>query len=356
MSTIGEYFASTRIRGIDEGIGTPETVQSMHGTPLDGSLELMTGTPGPAGPAGAAAHAFRWEGDIADQAALTALAAKLSPAHAGKAWRVVSTDTLMYWNGSGFDSFVEAFGAAGPDGEPCTISLGTVDTGPVGSPLQATIVGTAPNLVLHLTVPRGVRGRKGDPGGPGPLRQADDYADGPHADGAVPVWSESIGKWEPRPSPRLRGPWSIVGTQAWDGGAGFAASQSNISAQSITIAQLNVPAQDTDWRPVITGGAIVRTAAADFDNRVDTEVRIGSADGQIVAFGSGFVLGLDGFCYLQPYYATQSMTPSSSVGVIPAAQPVTLYVVLRRNFGGSKFTYTQAGAQIVCWARPVITQ
>ncbi|WP_458687354.1 hypothetical protein [Nocardia tengchongensis] len=355
MSTVGEYFESTLIRGIDEGIGTAGVVQSLHGTPRDGALELMTGTTGPAGPQGEPAAAFRWEGDIADQAALTALSSKLGIAHAGKTWRVLATDTLMYWNGTSFESFTDAFGAAGPEGQPCSITIGTVATGPAGSNLQVAVSGTNPNLVLNLTVPQGIKGRKGDPGGPGPVRNAPDYADGPHVDGSVPLWNAASNRWQGRPFPGSRGPWSIMGAQAWDGGPGFAASQSKVGTTPNTVAQLNIPAQDVDWRPVIAGGVLVFTdeGIGSFNTRIDAEVRLGSAVGQIVALGAGFPFGADGYCYFQPYYGARAMTPDSTVGVVPAGQAVTLYVVLRRNHGDSLYSYKQDDAQIVCWAKPV---
>ncbi|MGV9676211.1 hypothetical protein ACWDSJ_13100 [Nocardia sp. NPDC003482] len=355
MSSIGEYFASALIRGIDEGVGTPGLVQSMHATPRDGSLELMTGTPGPQGPAGEPCVSFRWEGDIADQAALSAMATKLGPAQAGKAWRVLATDTLVYWNGSSFDTFVEAFGAAGPEGNPCTITLGSVDTGPAGSEFQATVTGTAPNLVLNLTVPRGVRGRKGEVGGPGPIRGASDFADtATLADRSVPTWDTSVQKWRPRPYPGLRGPWSLMEGQAWDGGVGFAASQNNVSAASITVAQLNIPAQDCDWRPMVTGGVVVQNleGTSTFNTRVDAEVRLGSASGQIVALGTGLGASIDAHCRFQEYYGAR-VTPSSTAGVVSAGQPAVLVVVIRRNAGSANYNYSRAGAQIVCWARPV---
>ncbi|MFI1914817.1 hypothetical protein [Nocardia sp. NPDC020380] len=355
MSTVGEYFESALIRGIDEGLGRPGLVQAMHGTPRDGSLELMSGTAGGAGPAGDPCPPFRWEGDIKDQAALNALAVKLGPGQAGRAWRVSDGDTLMYWNGKSFDSFVEAFGAMGPDGQPCAVSIGTVNTGPAGSDLQVTVTGTPPNLVLNLTVPQGIKGRKGEPGGPGPIRSAADYTDGAHNDRTVPAWSSATSKWVPRPHPGLRGPWSIVDGQAWDGGPGFVPSQSNISAATITVAQLKVPAQDVDWRPHISGGVMASTTESIgiWDTRVDAEVHIGAPDGQIVAMSSGFVFGLDSAGSFQPHFATSAMTPDSTVGVVPAGQAVTLYVVLSRNRGNSNYNFTRTGSQIICWARPV---
>ncbi|WP_433598181.1 hypothetical protein ACQPXH_20685 [Nocardia sp. CA-135953] len=355
MSTVGEYFESTLIRGIDEGVGTAGVVQALHGTPRDGSLELMTGTPGPAGPQGEPGATFRWEGDIADQAALTALSSKLNTAHAGKVWRVLATNTLMYWNGTSFDSFTDAFGGAGPVGAPCNVTIGTVATGPAGSDLVVTVTGIRPNLVLNLTVPQGVKGTKGAAGGPGPIRQAPDYADGPHADGAVPVWNTATQLWTPRPNPGLRGPWSINRALAWDGGPGFAASQTKAGTSPNTVAQLNIPAQDVDWRPVIAGGTLVFTdeTIGNFNTRIDAEVRIDSPSGQIVALGAGFPFGTDGFCSFQPYYGTRTMTPDSAVGVVQAGRAITLHVVLRRNRGTSNYSYRQDDSHIVCWARPV---
>lgn len=352
MSTIGEYFATTVIRGIDEGISTPGVVHSFHATPVDGSLELPTGAPGGTGPAGPAAAVFRWEGDITDRAALDALAPKLGVAHAGKAWRVLDTNTLMYWNGTGFDSFADAFGAAGPDGHTNTVTIGTVTTGPAGSPLAAVITGSPPNLTLNLTVPRGIKGRKGEPGGPGPIRSAPDYADAHHTADMVPMWDSVTGKWVPRPMPAWRGPWSIAEAQAWDGGAGFAASQTDVSTSPNTVARLNIPPQDTDWRPWITGGVVVHNSVSDNSARTDAEVRIGSAAGQIVAYGVGLGFDVDWYGAFIPHYASAGMTPASPVGVIPAATPVTLHVVLR-HLGSGTYSYIQTRSQICCWAVPV---
>jgi hypothetical protein len=353
LSTVGEFFDAALIRGIDEGIGTPRLVQSMQGTPEDGTLELPTGTPGPPGDTGPAAAAFRWEGDIADRTALEALAPSLGPVHAGKAWRVESTNTLMYWNGASFDTFVDAFGGAGPDGQVNTITLGTVTTGAPGSPLIATVSGTPPNLVLNLTVPRGIKGRKGDPGGPGPIRNAPDYLDGTHIQDAVPLWDAAASKWAPQPMPGWRGPWSINEGLSWNGTGAFAPSQANTGVTPNTIAQLSVPAQDCAWRPFITGGVSVSTVATDANTRIDAEVRIGSAAGQIVALGAGLAYGVEWHNRFIPHYATSSMVPSGSVGVIAAGVATTLFVVLRRSVGSSNYNYSQSKANVACWAVPV---
>lgn len=356
MSTIGEYFDRTLIRGINEGVGTPGVVQSMHGTPVDGSLELPVGPQGDTGSKGPPAHPFRHEGDIADMAALNALAAGLGPVHAGKAWRVVTDNTLMVWNGTAFDRFPDAVGGRGPDGDTNTLTLGSVTTGAVGADLEATISGTPPNQTIDLVVPRGIKGRKGPTGGPGPLRQASDYDNTvAHVDGMVPLWDATDSKWTPTPYPGWRGPWTVFEDQAWDGSAGFAASQSNVSsANPNTVAIVNVPAQDTAWRPFVTGGALLRTLVTDLTVRIDLEARIGSDAGQIVALGLGISYAVDQYAVLLPHYATPAMTPASTVGVIAAGAPAQIHLVLRRTQGASgNYNYNRPGAHVAVWAVPV---
>lgn len=354
MTTVGEYFEQTQIRGINEGIGATDVVQSFVGTPADGTLELPTGSPGPTGPQGPAGYRFRWEGDIADPVALAALAENLGPAQAGKAWRVESTNALMYWNGSSFDTFAEAFGAHGPTGEMNEIAIGTVTTGAAGTDLEITITGTPPNQTLNIVVPRGVQGRKGPIGSPGPLREATDYDDTtPPVNRAVPLWNPTTSKWTPTPYPGWRGPWTAFEGATWDGGSGFIASQTGVSTNPNTLCTINVPAQDVAWRPVVFGGAMVRTTATDNSNRVDIEARITNAAGQIVGYGPGIPFGLEWFNKIGPQFNTAAMTPASSVGVVAAGVSAVIAIVLRRNLGSGSYNYLRTGAHATVWAVPV---
>ncbi|WP_327100071.1 hypothetical protein OIE68_15605 [Nocardia vinacea] len=351
MSTIAEYFASTLMRGINEGIGTSGVVQSFAGVPADGALELPVGATGPTGEQGSAAPPFRWEGDIADPAALTALAPDLGPAQAGKAWRVESTNTVMFWNGSSFDAFPDGFGAAGPDGSANTLSIGTVTTGTAGSDLVISVTGTPPTQTMNLTIPRGVQGVKGATGGPGPIREATDYQESATpVDGAMPMWSASAGKWQPTPAPGWRGPWTITETTAWDGGSAFAASVTNVSTNPNTIAIVNIPAQDVAWRPMVLGGAQVRSASG---IRLDLEACIGSAAGQVVAVGSGVPDAVWAYNQLLPQYQTSALTPASSTGTIAAGVAGAIYLVLRRNLGSGNYSYSRQYAHVAVWAVPV---
>ncbi|MBF6350366.1 hypothetical protein IU448_15265 [Nocardia flavorosea] len=353
MTTVAEYLAFVAIRGINEGIGQSGIVQSFNATPVDGSLELPVGAPGAAGSAGPDAAPFRWEGDISDPGALSALAADLGPVHAGKAWRVESTNTLMYWNGTSFDSFPDAFGAAGPTGDVNTLSIGTVTTGAAGSDLVATVTGTPPSQTLDLIVPRGIEGAQGPIGGPGPIRGASDYVESAEpVDGAVPMWDSVAEKWGPVPDPGWRGPWSISEQTAWDGGAGFAASATNISTSPNTVAVVNVPAQDVDWRPMVFGGVQTRGNGGSPATKIDLEVLIGSAAGQIVALGTGTVAQVWWYNQIGPEYQAL-VTPDLSTGVISAGAPASIYLVLRRTQGSGTYSYSRTYAHAAVWAVPV---
>ncbi|MFD4432803.1 hypothetical protein, partial [Nocardia sp. NPDC058497] len=178
---------------------------------------------------------------------------------------------------------------------------------------------------------------------------------GAQTDRDVPTWDAALGKWKPVPYPGLRGPWTINDNVAWDGGAGFAPAESNISAATKLVAQLNVPAQDTAWRPLIFGGVIVasRENYNQFSTRIDAEVRIGSPTGQRVALGSGQVTGAVSRARLQPFFGVRNVTPDSAIGVIPAGQNVTFYVVLSRNAGTANYDYIMDDSEVVCWARRV---
>ena len=352
MSTVAEYFAQTRIRGINEGIAAAGVVQSFAGVPADGTLELPVGATGADGGQGPAAPVFRWEGDIADPTALAALAPDLGAAQAGKAWRVVSTDTLMYWNGSGFAAFPEAFGAPGPDGAPNVLSIGTVTTGAAGSNLIVSVTGSPPTQTINLTIPRGVQGIQGPPGRPGPIRGASDYQESstPIA-GAVPMWDASASKWKPVAAPGWRGPWTMNETTAWDGGSAFAAGGTSISTSPYTIAILNVPAQDVAWRPMVFGG--VQIKAPDINTRIDIEARIGSAAGQVVSVGTGVRDAVWNFNQMRPQYQTSVLAPSSSTGTIAAGAAAAIYLVLSRNLGSANYGYAREFAHATVWAVPV---
>lgn len=356
MATVGDYFSFTQFQGINEGIGNPGVVTSLEGTPADGSYENMQGEQGPDGPQGDPGTPFRWEGDVADHAALEALIPLLNERMFGFSYRVESDNSVMFWTGTKFVQFVDAFGGLGLTGEVNTLTIGTVTTGAVGTPLIVSITGTPPNQTLNLTVPRGGTGQKGLQGPPGPIRNSTDYDNTvTHTNGMVPLWDPTDSKWTPTEWPGFRGPWSVVEAQSWDNpSSGFVADITNSSTNPNTIATINIPALPIRWRPYITGGATLNSIPTDFSTRVDLEVRIGSAAGDIVARGVGSAVHVEWHARLRPFFAS-TFTAGSTTGTIAPSTATTLYVVIRRNLGSGNYSYKRAGAQITVWAHPVET-
>lgn len=356
MSTVGDYFASTQFRGINTGAGVAGVTTSLEGTPADGSYENMYGAQGDTGPEGEPGTPFRWEGDIADRAALNSLIPLLNPARLGFTYRVLSDNSVVFWTGSKFVTFVGAFGGLGPTGGVNTLTMGTVTTGTVGSPLIVSITGTPPSQTLNLTVPRGGTGQKGLDGPPGPLRGSTDYDNTvTHTNGMIPLWSTSSSKWVPTEWLGFRGPWSVQETQSWDNpSTGFIADQTNISTNPLTLATINIPALPIRWRPYIAGGAVLSSVPTDFTTRVDLEVRNGSASGEMLARGIGSAVFVDWFAQLRPYFAS-SFTAGSTTGTIAPSTAATLYLVARRNLGSGNYNYRRSKASLVVWAHPVLT-
>ncbi|WP_043735638.1 hypothetical protein [Nocardia asiatica] len=354
MTTVGDYFDATQFQGINEGVGNPGIVTSLEGTPADGSYENLQGAIGPDGPQGEPGTPFRWQGDVADRAALDALIPLLNKAMFGFTFRVLSDNSVMFWTGTKFIQFTDAFGGLGQTGQVNTLTIGTVTTGAVGSPLVVSITGTPPSQTLNLTVPRGGTGQKGLTGPPGPIRNSTDYDNTiTHTNGMIPLWNTSTSKWTPTEWPGHRGPWSVLEAQSWDNpSSGFVADLTNVSTNPNTIATINIPALPIRWRPYITGGATIYSVPTDWSTRVDLEVRIGSAAGDIVARGVSSAVYIEWFARLRPYFAS-TLTPGSTTGTIAPNTATTLYVVIRRNLGTGNYSYRRAGANITVWAHPV---
>lgn len=345
MATVGEYIATVVMRGVDDGVGLENTVNSFQVTPREGLLELRAGNPGGPGPEGPAAYPWKWRGDIVDRTALDALRPTLGIAHRGFAYRLVSENSVMYWDGESFYPFVNAFGAEGPAGQPTALSIGTVTTLAQGASATATVTGVPPNQVLNLGIPRGGPGLQGDPGGPGPIRTAPDYDDSvaPVQD-SVPSWNSATSKWRPIAYPAWRGPW-VVGESAFG-------TASNISGTTATVASISIPAQPFAWRPFVQGGVWSMPNGADGTQRIDAEVRLGSATGQIVAIGPGVALKSYTGCSFRPHFRSGTLDPSSTVGVVAAGATTTLHVVLTRQGSSSTWSYLNSGAELSVWAQP----
>ncbi|MGJ5667806.1 hypothetical protein QLG13_08045 [Rhodococcus aetherivorans] len=346
-ATVGEYLASVRMIGVDDGVGLENVVNSFQVTPTEGLLELKAGIPGPQGPAGPDAWPWEWRGDVTDMAALDAIRPTLGTGNRGWAYRVMSTNSVMYWDGETFYPFLEAFGAMGPRGFPNELTIGTVTTLAEGEDAYADITGDPPNQVLHLGIPRGGQGEVGPPGQPGPVMNSADVDNSiPLAHNYVLAYKASTGKLTPTPWPGTAGPWGL-------GEANFSTG-SNVSAASTTIATLTIPGQPTAWRPRVEGGLSMQSHVSSIGaGRADCEVRIGSSTGQIVAIAPGFPTANWFRAQFYPYFGA-TMSPTSTTGVIPANTTVTLFFVINRNLGSSNYSWTNSAASAIVYAEPVV--
>lgn len=324
--TVYDRDVMITMRGVADSVGLPYTVNPVEVVDREVLIELREGPVGTAGPEGAAAWPWAWQGDIADTAALTAL--DLTTVDARKAWRVVAENAIYYWTGTEFIAFEDAFRRQGRRGAVNALT-GIALAGPPGSTASARILGSAPNQQLEITFPRGAQGQQGDPGTAGRIADASDVLvteDDPLGQGYVLGFDSAVAKFRPIPSPRLRGPWTIGNNQ-------FLTAQ-NLKEDGKVLAAITIPAQPTDWRPWIEGAVGISSGSP---TRCDVTVRIGAPDGEVVAQGWGHwearfahVLVSPGFDY--------PLLPGAQFGVVPANQTVTLYVVASRAAGGGTYT------------------
>ncbi|WP_067819477.1 hypothetical protein [Nocardia inohanensis] len=345
QNTVYDDDIMITMRGVSDSIGLPYTVNPIELIDRQALIELREGPPGPPGPDGDAAWPWLWQGDIASPAALAAL--NLTIADARKAWRVVSENAIYYWTGLELVGLSDAFRAAGRKGAPNALT-GTAVAGAPGSAASARVVGTSPGQQLEITFPRGETGDPGDPGGPGRIQDAGDVQiDDAHPLGQdyVLAWNSAAGKFQPRPSPRVSGPWAIA--------AGQFTGVSNTSEAKRVVATITIPAQPVKWRPVVEGGLIVQTHTATLEaTRCDIEVRLGSPDGELV--GYGYAHGAANVIreQISPKFE-HPVSPDSTVGVVPENRTVTLYVIVRRVVGSAGYTVITQGAQLIVYAQPV---
>ncbi|MGW2664139.1 hypothetical protein ACWCW7_24525 [Nocardia tengchongensis] len=332
------------MRGVSDSVGLPYTVNPLELVDREALVELREGPAGSAGPDGDPAWPWQWRGDVADFSALRAL--NLTTADARAAWRVATENKIYYWTGLEFIAFDQAFGRTGKPG-PANVLSGTAVTGVSGSAASARITGTSPGQNLELTLPRGVSGDVGDPGGPGRIQDAADVLiDDDHslAQDYILAWDATRGKFVPAPSPRRGGPWAIAKNQ-FSGGT-------NLNEPKV-LAAITIPGQPTRWRPQVTGQVRVNAANGNgYGTRCDVEVRIGGPTGELVGYGFGYDIQNWDWVLIGPRFDFPP-TPTTDFGVVQPNQTITLYVIAKRVKGSASFTVDTTGAQLIVYAEPI---
>ncbi len=343
--TVYDDDIQVTIRGVGDTTGLPFTVNPFEMVDREALIEIREGARGPIGPTGAPSWPWQWMGDVANPAALEALS--LTTADARKAWRVVSENAIYFWTGLDFIPFYNAFLTPGRQGALNRMT-GSGVVGAPGSSASAAITGAPPNQHLEITFPQGVQGDTGDPGAAGRIRDAADVlvdANNLLAQDYVLAWDVASSKFRPVPNPRNAGPWAIAGGQFTGG--------SNIGVSPKVVATITIPAQPTAWRPIVEGGLLVLSHVANIgDSRMGIEVRIGSADGDLVAAGYALAAANVNRVNIAPRHE-YPVSPTSPLGVVAANQTATLYVLVRRLVGTNNYTVATEHAQLTVYAQPV---
>ena len=339
--TLGEVFATINprleLRGVNDNNGEPIRTVSLEATPTEGYLELPKGDPGAAGDPGPTQPVVKWQGAINTEAALPS---GLGGGQAGWAWGNTANGDVFIWLGDTWLRLPHALTVVGPAGASNRLSIGTVTVVDPSQPAAATLTGEPPNQVLNLSIPKGDPGPRGDPGPAGPIAEAADFdATAPLQVGDVLAWNGT--KWGPQSFPAIRGPWTL-------GSGAFA--EKNVDTASEVIAQLTIPAQSVDCRPLVFGG--VETNPRSTDTRIDTEVRLGSATGVLVGLGPGIPDDMYVTSRILPCLEG-TYTPDNAPDVVPAGTQTVLYVVQRRFFGTITWRSTRLRASLVAYLVPV---
>ncbi|WP_029925512.1 hypothetical protein [Nocardia otitidiscaviarum] len=346
MTVVYDADVQVTMAGVVESELLPSTVHSLEIADGAARLEMRSGPKGPQGPQGPASFGFTLVGYVADQAALDAIT--VTAADKGKAWWVVATNEIRYWQGRYWIRFVDAMQGTGHQGPP-NVLTGAAEVGPTGSSASATLTGTSPNQVLTITVPKGVTGAQGDPGVAGRIQDAADVDTTTVAglsDRMTLQWDASLSKFVPAPNPSWGGPWTI-------GGNRFAAA-SNAAEAPRTIAVITVPAQAYPWRPYIIGRLPMRGHTQTVGGtRVDVEVRAGTEDGPIVAWSLGFPAQNWMWHRIVPRFEQVVSPAATNISVIQPGQTTTFYVRIIRPVGSGNYSTVSDIAFLQVYALPL---
>ncbi len=355
---IGDRTVRMRFYAIPRKPGDPQTVvgtitlDDTDGVLTLDALQGVQGEPGIPSPI----IRPQWAHGYSTEAALHAGESDLDSSDAGKAWYIGGY--WYIWTGTVWRE--EQGSLPGPAGPTPNISMTAEQVEPAESGPYGTIVveetGTDASPHFHLKVP-GVEGPQGDNA---TIRAALDYdnADAP-LDGQGIVWDAGSSKFKPGDLSPYAATLYTIPQAAFAGGTYSAGEQ--------IIAQLSIPASNVAWYPDVMGH--VRWGRSTLGSaQVQIEVRIEPDDGSPSIPGSAPICGLGPYdpstldtttvCHIAPHFSNdadpnRSVSPTSSVGRIPAAQAVNVWVIARRIGGSGSYTIDAAWSQLAIRCYPV---
>ena len=333
-----------RLRTATSPTAPPMVVAELELDPFDASVPLSQGDPGKRGPVGDYQDPIRFQAFIDDDADLPD---DLDPEHTGWTYANTTTRDVHIWDGG---AWVHVEGVLADDGPVGPENLLTISGADSVLPAQggASITGSSNTQHLHLTLPIGDKGTTGPAGPRVPIRQSEDYVEptdtGPLANQLL-GW---VGLWSPVDPRALRHVYTL-------GEADFTDVPTPANDAVRVAAQIVVPPQPWDWRPMVFGGLAVDAnsgQSASTMTRIDMEIRVGEVDGSLIALGTGINSTREVVCRVMPFFDAE-IVPESQVGVVPAGSSVTLVVVLRRIFGAREWAHVRSRGSLVVNMSPV---
>ncbi|PSR68604.1 hypothetical protein C8258_08825 [Nocardia sp. MDA0666] len=306
-------------------------------------LALPPGPAGAAGPKGRPRSTFRKMGEIPTAAARPG---GLGADDRGKWWHRLDDDGMDVWDGAQWVHSPHAVGPQGPLADANTLDVAPTLHQPDLTVPALDFIGKGANQQVKVTAPAGFAGPEGPAGASGKIAASPDY-DPSTSPGSnyVFAYHRPTQKFRPLQPPMGVGPWSWFQED-------FVADQ-EVDASQLTVGTFTVPAQSFAWRPAVQGHVYLYGASSP----VDATVRLGSADGLIVAAtrpcGGGY-LYLPLITAYRDEDSVPTLSPSSTFATLPAGQPATFVVSLNRAGDGSgKIGFSRTQASLVVHAQPI---
>ena len=320
-------------------------------------VPLPGGQPGDTGPRGRPRATFIKVGQIANQAARPT---GLTADDRGKWWHRIDSNGMDVWCGDHWSHSPDTVGVTGPVAPANTLTPLPVNAGPKLTKAAAKIRGSSSVQTLEVTPPAGEKGIKGLPGASGEINTSPDMdqTTGPTTRSTF-AWARNKRSFRPNASPNGFGPWSLKSADfvplfPYDNTYGGWFTYLPVA----TVGTLTIPPLPFAWRPLVFGS--IRTFSVGNPPKVFTLawVRMGAADGQIVATGLP-VAGQTGFfssVAISPMFGdpqSKNLSPTSKTAIVPAWREMTLFVNIEAQGGPNQIGWEQVGSTVSCFAQPV---
>lgn len=353
--------ARVRITRELDPYGLPITRATLDVDDVTAELPLPGGRKGEQGPRGRPRAPWVKAGEVDS---VGDLPVGLGPDDRGKWWHDLATDDMWTWTGTGWKQSAGAVGPSGPVAVGSVVDEVQTIADPKLRVAAAEIVSVAGSHRMKLTVPAGHKGQRGPVGASGSIVTSDDY-DATHGpvEGSLFAWSRRTRKFRPTPPAVPIGLWAA-------GPDAFPATTALENVDTITLVQIDIPALPFSWRPRVYGRVATYADNSGPSGFPHVWARLNDPAGPPVAMGLNGFRTLQHEVVLTPYFSEQGgaaiannhgqasrLTPSSTIGVVAAYEPASIYVRVERDKGsassGSNIRFVKTAPYVQVQAIPV---